>query len=77
MDVGMSPSHRVRLSPILFHQVLLQVKVEADSKPNCICKTQFSCPTRPNGGIRTVIRYAQTNSYSKVETFSTIWNSST
>ena len=79
--ISVKPNTPVRLTEYglrqYFSASFTASKTWADSKPNYICKTQFSCPPRPNGGIRTVIRYAQTNSYSKAETFSTIWNSST
>ncbi len=36
---------------MLFHQVFRKGKLEADSKPNCICKTELTCPHRSKRGI--------------------------
>ena len=42
---------------MFFHQVLLQVKLEADRRQNYICKTQFSCPPCSKVSSRPARRY--------------------
>ena len=40
----MKPASFEATPPMLFHQVFRQGKLEADRKPNYICKTKFHCP---------------------------------
>ena len=47
-------------APMLFHQVFRQGKLEADRKPNYICKTKFHCPPCSEGAVPKVIMYAST-----------------